>query len=118
MLAIIYRYYREAVLLTTGSYLPNSWVVPGVSLHQEMELRSEAGIPKKAVVAMATCNPACVLGLAREIATVETGKRADLVVLDADPLTDIHNTRTIEYVLHNGRLLQPAALLTKEPGQR
>jgi len=117
MLAIIDRYYREGVLLTTGSDLPNSWVVPGVSLHQEMELLSEAGIPREAVLAMATRNAALVLGLDREIGTVEPGKRADLVVLDANPLTDIHNTRNIEYVLHNGRLLRPAALLAKESGQ-
>ena len=117
MLAIIDRYYREGVLLTTGSDLPNSWVVPGVSLHQEMELLSEAGIPREAVLAMATRNAASVLGLDREIGTVETGKRADLVVLDANPLTDIHNTRKIEYVLQNGRLLRPAALLAKESGQ-
>ena len=63
MLAIIGRYYREGVLLTTGSDLPNSWVVPGVSLHQEMELLSEAGIPSEAVLAMATRNAASVLGL-------------------------------------------------------
>jgi imidazolonepropionase-like amidohydrolase len=117
MLAIVDRYYREGVLLTTGSDLPNSWVVPGVSLHQEMELLSEAGIPREAVLAMATRNAASVLGLDREIGTVETGKRADLVVLDANPLTDIHNTRKIEYVLQNGRLLRPAALLAKESGQ-
>lgn len=118
MLAIIDRYYREGILLTTGSDLPNSWVVPGVSLHQEMELLSEAGIPNEAVLAMATRNPATVLGLDREIGTIEAGKRADLVILDANPLTNIRNTRTIEYVLHNGRLLRSASLLAKDRVKR
>jgi imidazolonepropionase-like amidohydrolase len=107
MLRIIDRYYREGVLLTTGSDLPNNWVVPGVSLHQEMELLSEAGIPNEAVLSMATRNAAVALGLEREIGTVETGKRADLVVLSANPLRDIHNAERIRYVFSAGRLITP-----------
>ena len=113
MLQIIDRYYREGVLLTTGSDLPNSWVVPGASLHQEMELLSEAGIPTEAVLAIATRNAALALGLEREIGTVEVGKRADLVVLEANPLSDIHNTERIQYVFSAGKLFTPESLGTK-----
>ena len=109
MLQIVDRYYREGVLLTTGSDLPNSWVVPGVSLHQEMELLSEAGIPNEAVLSMATRNAAAALGLEKEIGTVETGKCADLVVLRANPLKDIHNTQRIRDVFSAGRLIKPGA---------
>lgn len=105
MLQIVDRYYREGVLLTTGSDLPNEWVVPGVSLHQEMELLSQAGIPNEAVLAMATRNAALALGLEKEIGTVETGKCADLVVLRANPLNDIHNAEQIQYVFSAGRLV-------------
>jgi imidazolonepropionase-like amidohydrolase len=107
MLRIVDRYYREGVLLTTGSDLPNDWVVPGISLHQEMELLSEAGIPNEAVLAMATRNAAQALGLAKEIGTVERGKGADLVVLRANPLDDIRNTRRIRYVFGAGKLFVP-----------
>ncbi|MBZ5502107.1 MAG: amidohydrolase family protein [Acidobacteriia bacterium] len=112
MLEIVALYYHEGVLLTTGSDLPNSWVVPGISLHQEMELLSEAGIPTQDVLAMATRNAAAALGLDREIGTVEVGKRADLVILAANPLDDIRNTRRIKYVVTDGKLFQPGSLLT------
>lgn len=112
MLQIIYRYYREGVLLTTGSDLPNNWVVPGVSLHQEMELLSDAGIPAEAVLAMATRNAALALGLEKEIGTVEEGKRADLIILTANPLDDIHNTERIQGVFSGGKLFTPESLLS------
>lgn len=105
MLQIVNRYYREGVLLTTGTDLPNDWVVPGVSLHQEMEILTEAGIPNEAVLAMATRNAAVALGHKKEIGTIEVGKRADLVVLRANPLKNIHNTQQIQYVLSDGRLI-------------
>lgn len=110
MLAIVNRYYRAGVMLTTGSDLPNPWVAPGVSLHQEMELLHQAGIPASAVLAMSTRNAAAALGLDREIGTVEVGKRADLVVLQRSPLTDIRNTRSVAYVVAKGRLFRPAEL--------
>jgi len=111
MLQLIYRYYREGVLLTTGTDLPNQFVVPGKSLHQEMELLVQAGIPAEEVLAMSTRNAATVLGLAGDIGTVEAGKRADLVVLRKNPLADIRNSSQIDLVVVKGRLLKPAALL-------
>src|SRR5579859_2556986 len=108
MLAIVRRHYEAGVLLTTGSDLPNIYVVPGVSLHQEMELLAEAGIPPTDVLAMATRNGAEALGKADEIGTIETGKVADLVVLERDPLDDIRNTRSIDYVFHRGAVMVSA----------
>lgn len=110
MLAIVKRYYREGVQLTTGSDLPNPWVVPGISLHQEMELLAEAGIPTQDILAMSTRNAARALGLEREIGTIEVGKRADLVVLRGNPLKDIRNTRTIEYIFRCGQLFEASQL--------
>lgn len=113
MLAIINRYYRAGVLLTTGTDLPNEFVVPGVSLHQEMELMTEAGIPAADVLGMSTRNAAIALGQAADIGTIEVGKRADLVVLEQNPLENIGNTRRIEIVVANGAMLRPAALRAK-----
>jgi imidazolonepropionase-like amidohydrolase len=111
MLQLIYRYYREGVLLTAGTDLPNQFVVPGKSLHQEMELLVQAGIPAEEVLAMSTRNAATVLGLAGDIGTVEAGERADLVVLKKNPLADIRNSSQIDLVVVKGQLLKPAALL-------
>jgi imidazolonepropionase-like amidohydrolase len=112
MLAIVRRYYRAGVPLTTGTDLRNEYVVPGVSLHQEMEPLAGAGIPAAAVLAMSTRNAAMALGHLDDSGIVEVGKRADLVVLDRNPLADIRNTRAIDLVIAHGRLLQPAALQT------
>ena len=111
MLAIIRRYHRAGVRLTTGSDLPNIFLVPGVSLHQEMELLVEAGIPPADVLAMSTRNAATALGHLNDSGTIEAGKRADLVVLNQNPLADIRNTRAIAFVVTAGRLFQPSYLL-------
>lgn len=118
LLAIVRRYYRAGVLLTTGSDLPNDFVAPGVSLDQEMELLAEAGVPAADVLAMATRNAAEALGQAADIGTIEVGKRADLVVLARDPLADVRNARSVELVIANGRVLRPAELTAQAPEAR
>lgn len=110
MLKLVFRYYREGVLLTTGTDLPNQFVVPGKSLHQEMQLLAQAGIPPQDVLAMSTRNAATVLGLANDIGTIEVGKRADLVVLGKSPLAGIRNTSQIDLTIANGRLSRPLDL--------
>jgi imidazolonepropionase-like amidohydrolase len=108
---IVRRYHRAGVLLAAGSDLPQPWTIPGVSLHEELELLVNAGIPAAEVLRIATRNGAEALGLLDEIGTVEVGKRADLLVLSADPTADIRNTRRIEVVIQGGRVLRPAELL-------
>lgn len=75
----------------------------GFSLHDELALLVEAGFTPMEAVQAATSNAAQFLGL-KDTGTVETGKRADLVLLAADPLADIHNTRKIEAVILDGKL--------------
>jgi imidazolonepropionase-like amidohydrolase len=102
-------YYDRGVTLLTGSDLPNLWVIPGVSYHQELALLAEAGIPPLEILKMATHNGAEALGILAEVGTIEPGKQADLVVLQADPLADIHNTRRIEKVMQRGVRAHPLA---------
>ena len=102
---LVRRYHRAGVLLTAGSDFPVPWVIPGVSLHQELELLVQAGIPAIEVLRIATRNGAQALGLLDEIGTVDQGERADLVVLSGDPVGDIRNTRKIEMVIHAGQIL-------------
>ena len=83
----------------------SSFVLPGLSLHREMELLVEAGLsPMQAIVA-ATKNNAEFLRKQAELGTIEQGKLADLVILKNDPLQDIRNTKDIELVMKSGEIL-------------
>jgi len=84
--------------------------VPGHSLHRELELYVRAGFTPMEALQSATLVPARVMGLERETGTVQPGKAADLVLLDADPLADISNTRRIHSVIAGGRVYDPAVL--------
>lgn len=103
MLALVKLYHDQGVRLVAGSDEPNPWVVPGPSLHRELQLLVSAGIPAGEALQMATRNAAAALGILSQAGTLEPGKFADLLVLSADPLQDIANTRAIELVLQRGR---------------
>jgi imidazolonepropionase-like amidohydrolase len=80
---------------------------PGLSLHQELRLLVDSvGMSPMEALASATRKPAEWLGLADSVGTIASGKIADLVLLHANPLTDIENTRRIAAVLVRGRLFQ------------
>jgi imidazolonepropionase-like amidohydrolase len=78
-------------------------VFPGFSLHEELAFFVQAGFTPIEALQTATRNPAQFLGRLRDLGTVEAGKIADLVLLDANPLDDIHNTRKINAVVLAGR---------------
>ncbi|MHB1328957.1 MAG: amidohydrolase family protein, partial [Gemmatimonadales bacterium] len=101
----------RGVLLTAGSDASNPWVPAGPSLHRELELLVDAGIPPREVLRMATRNGAEALGLLDQTGTVEVGKRADLVLLEADPEASIANTRAIAWVMQGGQRWSPDELL-------
>jgi imidazolonepropionase-like amidohydrolase len=113
--ALVRRYHAQAVRLTVGTDAPTPWIVPGASLHDEMRLLAEAGIPPADVLRMATHDAAVGLGREQEIGAVRAGLRADLVVLTKDPLADIGNTRSIELVVQGGVVLRPQELLSPSP---
>lgn len=103
--------YDRGILLTAGSDLPNPWVIPGVSLHEELALLTDLGIPPLEVLKIATHNGAVALGIDTDTGLVALGKRADLLVLAGDPLMDIRNTRSIKWVLKSGIIMEPNFLL-------
>lgn len=84
--------------------------VPGLSLQREIELYVQGGMTPLEAIQCATILPARSMKLDTELGTVETGKRADLVILDADPLADIRNIRTASRVVVGGTLYDTAAL--------
>lgn len=106
MLELARRLHEAGVPLTVGVDGANPWL-----FHRELELLVRAGIPPADVLRMATRNGAIGLGMTSEIGTVEVGRRGDLVVLSADPLADIRNSRKISWVVQGGRPARPAEFL-------
>jgi imidazolonepropionase-like amidohydrolase len=84
--------------------------IPGHSLHREIELYVEAGMTPLEAIRSATIVPARAMELEKDLGTIEAGKRADLVVLDADPLERISNVRTVRFVVTGGRMYEAADL--------
>jgi hypothetical protein len=101
---------RSGVPLLAGSDLGDPYVVPGFGLHDELQLLVEAGVSPGDVLGSATLEPARAFGLSADLGSVQPGKIADLVVLDANPLSDIRNTRRIRAVIIGGRWLDAEGL--------
>jgi imidazolonepropionase-like amidohydrolase len=97
--------HRAGARLLVGSDAPNPFVVPGVSLHRELELLVEAGLSSLEALRLATQGNANALGANDDLGTLTPGKRADLVLLEGDPLEDIRNTRRIRLVIQNGAVV-------------
>jgi len=93
------------VNLMTGTDLAANfkWLSPGSSLHDELAIFVESGLTPMQALQAATRNSARFLGV--DAGTIERGKLANLVLLDANPLEDVRNTRTIAGVILNGRFL-------------
>jgi hypothetical protein len=100
---------RSGVGLLAGSDAPRAFIYPGFSLHDELALLVQAGLTPIQALRTATYNAAVYLDAVDSLGTVGQGKVADLVLLDADPLVDIRNTRRISAVVANGRLFDSTA---------
>lgn len=101
--------HRSGVTLVAGSDIAGPRV-PGFSLHDELVLLVEAGLTPLEALQAATLTPAKVLNKASDLGMIGVGKLADLVLLDGNPLEDIHNTQRIRAVIVNGKLLNRMAL--------
>ena len=97
--------YEAGVPITTGSDIPNFFLEPGVSLHRELELLAQAGIPPLEVIKIATKNSANSLGILDTVGTIESGKQADLIILSQNPLINITYTQSIVMVIRDGQLV-------------
>ena len=107
--------YRAGAKLLVGTDAPEPQVPPGYSLHHEMQLLVESGVPPAEVLRAATWNNAAVVRRQHEIGSVRAGMLADFVILDADPLADIRNTRKIFRVVKGGQMLEPSVVLRSVP---
>jgi imidazolonepropionase-like amidohydrolase len=72
--------------------------VPGHTLHRELELYVKAGLTPLEAIHTAALTPARVMKLKNEVGTIEAGKRADIIILDANPLDNISNIRRIRFL--------------------
>jgi imidazolonepropionase-like amidohydrolase len=101
-----------------GTDAGNIGTLHGPSVFREMELMAQAGLTPLQVLRSATVGGSMAMGMRREIGTIEPGKLADLVVLDADPLADVANTSRIHRVIKNGRAFAPKDLaVDARPGR-
>jgi imidazolonepropionase-like amidohydrolase len=101
-LQLVKMLYDRGVLIMSGSDIPNFGLVPGISLHHELELLADAGIPPLEVIKIGTKNGAEALGILDYVGTIEDGKQADIIILDANPISNIRNIGAIEGVIEDG----------------
>jgi imidazolonepropionase-like amidohydrolase len=110
-LEVVNAMHRAGIPFLAGTDTPPGvYVFPGFSLHEELQRFVAAGFTPMEALQTATLNPAKFLGMDDRLGTVEKGKLADLVLLDANPLDDIRNTQKIAAVIVNGRYLSRADL--------
>ena len=108
-LEVLRLFHRRGVRFLAGTDLANPYIYPGSSLHDELGLLVSIGMTPLQALQSATIEPARFLGLADSLGTVGAGRVADLVLLSANPLTDIGNVAKVEVVIANGRVFDAAA---------
>ncbi|HEY0747091.1 MAG TPA: amidohydrolase family protein [Steroidobacteraceae bacterium] len=101
---------KAGVKMLTGTDFGGQWIVSGFSLHHEFDLLARAGVSPLRVLQMTTVDPARFLQRETTMGTVERGKNADLVLLDADPTKAIANLHRVSAVVRAGRYLSRADL--------
>jgi imidazolonepropionase-like amidohydrolase len=95
--------YDHGVTIMSGTDIPNFGLIPGISLHHELELLVKAGINPLNVIKIATSNGADALGILDDVGTIESGKQADMIILNANPIRNIRNIGAIEGVIEDGQ---------------
>ncbi|MBS1712952.1 MAG: amidohydrolase family protein [Armatimonadetes bacterium] len=103
---VVGRAYKAGVKVVAGT----DQTVPGHSLHRELELYVKGGLTPTEALLTATRIPAEVMGRLKDSGTVEVGKRADLVIVDGNPVQSIHDIRNVRTVVAAGRVYDPARL--------
>ena len=102
---------KAGVGILAGTDTANPYCFPGFSLHDELGFLVQAGLSPLQALQAATLNPARYFGKEKDFGTVEAGKIADLVLLDADPLNNIGNTQKIDAVFFDGREFDRSGLV-------
>jgi imidazolonepropionase-like amidohydrolase len=103
---------RDAgIPIAMGTDAGNIGTLHGPSVFREMRLMAQAGLSPLEVLRAATVGGAMAMGMEKELGTIDAGKLADLVILDADPRADVANLERIDRVMKDGRLFVPSELV-------
>ena len=105
---------EAGVTVAAGTDAGNIGTLHGPSLHREFELMAEAGLTPMQIIIDATRSAARVFSPDPQIGTIESGKLADLLILDADPLVDIANARQINKVIKGGHVFEVGKLKSQQ----
>jgi imidazolonepropionase-like amidohydrolase len=105
MLELIAALHRARVTIVAGTDS-----LAGFTLHRELELYVQAGIPPAEVLRIATLVPAQVLKREQDLGTIEPGKLADFIIVDGDPTKNISDIRKVRHVVKDGKVYDPAAI--------
>ena len=108
-LTVVRELHKAGVTILAGTDVGTSYQIPGISLHDELALLVQSGLSPMDALQAATLNPARAFNLTDQ-GTIEPGMRADLVLLDANPLENIDNTRKIRMVVARGRVVNRSEL--------
>jgi len=111
------RLFHSGVSLLVGTDAPVAFCPPGFAIHQELGLLVEAGVTPAAALQAATLNNARTLHQDRSLGSIEAGKLADLVILDANPLAEIGNSRRIHRIIRGGKVCDQQAVLKLVPAE-
>lgn len=113
LLANVAMMHDHGVPIVLGTDTGNPYVFPGYSVHRELELLVRSGLAPMEALKAATIHAAEMIGAEDEFGTIEPAKRADLLILGANPLQDITNTRSLEIVIHQGQVLDREKLIRR-----
>jgi imidazolonepropionase-like amidohydrolase len=102
--AVLRALYTAGIPIVAGT----DKAVPGHSVHRELELYVQAGLTPMQAIQLATSGAARVMGMDREVGTVEAGKRADLILVQGNPLQNFADLRKVVRVVTKGRMYDPA----------
>ncbi len=107
--------WEAGVVVSAGTDAGNIGTLHGPSIHRELQLMVEAGLTPEQVLTAVTRNAALVFAEDPRVGTLEPGKRADLLVLEADPLADVAHLQQLRYVVKGGAVLDASQILTPNP---
>ncbi len=104
MLMMAKKVHDTGIPMMAGTDTPIAFLTPGMSLHEELVVMSEAGIPNQEILKTATLNPARYFHLENELGSIKEGQWAGRLILDANPLDNIRNTQRINTVIKQGKV--------------
>ena len=102
--------HKNNVPFMAGTDTPIGYLIPGRSLHKELEILVESGLSNLEAIKTATINPATFFGIENKVGRIKNGFKADLLILNSNPLNDITNTQNIHAVIKNGHFLSRQSL--------